>query len=116
MAKFCVISYDHDEQQTFTDFVEAATPDAAKQIVSDGRDYILAAVDVLTAQELREIAERLDAAKDLPDSAWALAKVNDEDENFCTECGEPNDDGEGFDGLCGPCADRKEAAEEVSNG
>jgi hypothetical protein len=27
----------------------------------------------------------------------------------CRECGDPTDDGEGWDGLCGNCADREEA-------
>jgi len=26
-------------------------------------------------------------------------------EDKCRKCGEPNNDGEGFDGLCGNCAD-----------
>ena len=30
----------------------------------------------------------------------------------CTECGAPTDDGEGYDGLCGTCADKKEAADD----
>lgn len=111
MPRYCVISYDGDEDQTFTDFVKAATPEAARAIVSDGRDYILAVVDVLTAKELRDIARKLDAATDIPDSAWALAKSNDEDENFCTECGARNDDGKGWDGLCGNCADKKECGQ-----
>lgn len=29
-------------------------------------------------------------------------------ENFCRNCGGPNTDGEGFDGLCGSCADKTE--------
>ena len=32
-----------------------------------------------------------------------------EDAGVCIECGEPNaDNGEGYEGLCGNCADRKE--------
>lgn len=30
----------------------------------------------------------------------------------CTECGEPCDDGEGWDGLCGNCADKAEGDDE----
>ncbi len=36
------------------------------------------------------------------------------EEELCRVCGEPADDGEGWDGMCGPCADkslRMEAAE-----
>lgn len=30
----------------------------------------------------------------------------DEDEDRCTQCDDPADNGEGWDGLCGNCADR----------
>jgi hypothetical protein len=43
--------------------------------------------------------------------AEAMGYDRDEDEdefNTCTECGEPNDDGEGWNGLCGNCADKAE--------
>lgn len=30
---------------------------------------------------------------------------------ICRECGDRNDNGEGWDGLCGTCADRAYAAE-----
>jgi hypothetical protein len=32
----------------------------------------------------------------------------------CCECGEPDNDGEGYDGLCGTCADRAESMDEFS--
>lgn len=35
------------------------------------------------------------------------------DDDTCSQCGEPCDDGEGWDGLCGDCADRAFAAEEA---
>jgi hypothetical protein len=41
--------------------------------------------------------------------------VEDEHSNRCTECGDRNDDGEGFDGLCGNCADKATAPEQESN-
>ncbi len=109
MPKFCVVSYDHDEQQSFWDFIEASDSEKAGEMVEKARDYILAVTDVMTADELRDIAGRLEGFADLPDSAWALAKSLDAAENFCSECGADNDDGEGWDGLCGNCADRKEA-------
>ncbi len=31
---------------------------------------------------------------------------DDEDDSKCRSCGGPNDDGEGYDGLCGDCADK----------
>lgn len=42
-----------------------------------------------------------------PDGKWIQAWVwmpNDEDD--CRECGEDSTGGEGYDGLCGNCADR----------
>lgn len=45
------------------------------------------------------------------DGTWVQAWVwLPDDQNACRECGEPNDNGEGFDGLCGNCADRAENA------
>ncbi|MFP3609228.1 hypothetical protein SB778_03825 [Paraburkholderia sp. SIMBA_050] len=43
---------------------------------------------------------------------WVLAWVwvagsTSEDDDACRECGEANDNGEGYDGLCGNCADRE---------
>lgn len=37
--------------------------------------------------------------------------MSEADEDMCRECGGPNDDGEGWDGLCGVCADRAEIEE-----
>jgi len=40
--------------------------------------------------------------------AMILSDYPDPDLSKCRECGEPNDDGEGWDGLCGNCADKAE--------
>jgi hypothetical protein len=38
-----------------------------------------------------------------------LSEVHDDDgDDSCSECGADLDDGQGFDGLCGNCADRAE--------
>lgn len=37
----------------------------------------------------------------------------DSDDYVCSECGAPTDDGEGWDGLCGNCADRHVIAAEA---
>ena len=37
------------------------------------------------------------------DDCWAEPQ-----DDPCRECGESADDGEGWDGLCGNCADREE--------
>lgn len=36
--------------------------------------------------------------------------------NICTNCGNPNDDGEGWDGLCGNCADKAETSKTLTYG
>lgn len=38
---------------------------------------------------------------------------DDEDDNVCSECGDPTDDGEGYDGLCGNCADKVTCGDEL---
>jgi hypothetical protein len=43
--------------------------------------------------------------------AWVWVDKPESDEEACSECGEPVDDGEGYDGLCGTCADKKENEE-----
>lgn len=58
----------------------------------------------------------------VPDSAWddwgfdrdedSMSDTDDpsydgyDESNTCTNCGRPTDDGEGYDGLCGNCADK----------
>lgn len=53
----------------------------------------------------------VDAPERLDDEyVMAIEFINPEDEpELCVECGGPNDDGEGWDGMCGNCADRAEA-------
>ncbi len=41
--------------------------------------------------------------------------VSNEDAGLCTLCGEPADDGEGFDGLCGNCADKAQCSADECN-
>lgn len=38
----------------------------------------------------------------------AYCGTPDEDDDVCSECGAALDDGEGYDGKCGSCADRAE--------
>ncbi|MEH0110698.1 hypothetical protein V6N00_13390 [Tersicoccus sp. MR15.9] len=53
-----------------------------------------------------------DGGKGLCDRCHEEVDITDEplcwscQDKVCTECGELNDDGEGYDGLCGNCADR----------
>ena len=43
------------------------------------------------------------------DNALSFATDNYSEEklNTCSECGEPNDNGDGYNGLCGNCADKE---------
>lgn len=59
MTKYMVISYDIDEAQTFTDFVQAAGKQAAFEIVEKVRGNYATTIDCLDVKELRELATRL---------------------------------------------------------
>jgi hypothetical protein len=65
--RFLVTSCYPDEQQVFSDFVEAASARAAEQIVAGARDYARVA-DVMDIRELREVITNLEVATDLPES------------------------------------------------
>ena len=56
MPKFIVFTVDHDEQQTFVDFVEASTEENALSQVLDDRDYCCHGA-AFTPDELRELAD-----------------------------------------------------------
>lgn len=58
----------------------------------------------LQAAEDREICERLVSLADNEAN-------KDSEQNTCTACDAPNDDGEGWDGLCGNCADKADPEE-----
>lgn len=49
----------------------------------------------------------LDFPAPLPPQPEADDNVDDWDQDDTCECGQPNDDGEGWDGKCGDCADRE---------
>jgi rubrerythrin len=115
--RFCVISYDDGEQQTFTDFVEAAGATSARQIVGEVRGDYADTVDAMDADELRDIAARLEEDQLAPASAQALRRhlkfdcgATEFDEYFCRECGADKEEqaGDGYDGLCPSCADKAE--------
>jgi hypothetical protein len=71
--KFLVTSYDADEHEPLSDFVEAPDSDTAKQIVEEARRYATDLVTVDSLDELREIVANLAAATNVPASAFALA-------------------------------------------
>ena len=63
MAKYLVISYDNDEQQTFYDWVIAGTEGEAQVIIDSIRDYAITACGI-TPEELRTMADKLEAASE----------------------------------------------------
>ena len=71
--RFLVTSYDVDEQQTLSDFVEAPDSDTAKQIVEEARRHAVDLVSADSLVELRDIVANLAAATDVPATAFALA-------------------------------------------
>lgn len=46
--------------------------------------------------------------------AWVMSWtwITDGEADLCSECSGSLDDGEGYDGMCGDCADKAEAGEE----
>lgn len=71
------------------------------------RDKMLALVreirDVLQSEGFPADSTTMEALDELEEAI---------EDQACTECGAFNDDGEGWDGLCGNCADREAANEE----
>ena len=57
MPKFIVFSVDHEQQQAFVDFTQAATTEAALATVLKYRDYCCHGM-VYTPDELRDLADR----------------------------------------------------------
>lgn len=49
------------------------------------------------------------------DGCYVMAWVWVDNENICPECGKANNDGEGYDGLCGSCADKTEKDEDTAD-
>ncbi len=102
--RFAVLSHDGDEQVACCDFVTAADHEAAEQMVLDARvDHIQGVAAVYTAAELRELADRLDAAVDLPATEGQLRaelgfEIEEEEADItCADCGEkfvPSDEGD----------------------
>ena len=66
---------------------------------------------LLTDADMRReaIVEGRIGLKEMDDDAFedfALDCYNLDEQNFCDQCGDPSDDGEGENGLCGNCADK----------
>jgi hypothetical protein len=62
-----------------------------------------------------EVCEMIDDSETLDRLIWQARdstgidgpEAEGEATGTCRECGDPTDDGEGWDGLCGNCADRR---------
>jgi len=73
-----------------------------------------------------DVGREATAHWDIDTQAWVLGSVYDQgwcnncgnrdlvevelsdDDDTCSTCGKPLDDGQGYDGLCGDCADAEE--------
>lgn len=72
MTKYIVVSHDADEQQSFFDVISAETPEKARAIVANVREYA-ETVDTLTLVELAEFVRILGLPDAVPESSKALA-------------------------------------------
>lgn len=90
--------------------------DAEKAEALSLKDDMEAAYDLI-GHALKLLARRKEETRgDLDDCIDAIEEAQNQlqeqiDDICCTRCGEFNNDGEGFDGLCGNCADRDESDE-----
>ncbi len=64
MAKFIVVTVDHDEQQTFCDFTSAPDAESALREILDEREDCCHG-DAFSPAELRDLADRCE--KEVPD-------------------------------------------------
>jgi len=71
----------------------------------DNMDYDNPECDRLTAIAEAGMPQKPDCIRDVE------AAVEEELSDYCRQCGAGTDDGEGYDGLCGNCADKKESNE-----
>lgn len=101
MSWYMVIG-EHDFGPTFADIVRAeGHHDAIAKVAWRRRREdceIMGAVQVPTNRVLF-----MPSCEDSGNAAHVCDLVGD----LCDKCGESLDDGEGYDGLCGNCADRK---------
>lgn len=114
--KFMVVGWDVDEQQAFWDVVPVAGADSVEEATEKAierfnrlRGRYAVVVDVMTTEAFMRMALRVG---DRPEEGYEAdyAMLEREGGILCSECDSPCDNGEGWDGLCGNCADRAEAA------
>lgn len=94
--------------------LDADQPQPPKEPTEQEAAYIQAAREQWTNDEL-EIDDNPTVSTGADNGAWVAAWVwvADIDAGICSECGEVNaDNGEGYDGLCGNCADKAEGSAE----
>ncbi|MDR5839298.1 hypothetical protein [Caballeronia sp. LZ034LL] len=87
--------------------------------VAGAAPAVLQAAKDLSQAETLDMKEALEAKAPVAPEIKAAdlvpaSKAEDEDTVHCDRCGDVMDDGEGYDGLCGNCADKKEAGNESS--
>lgn len=84
--KFEVVSYDPDEQQTFFDWVLAATKADAKEFIETQRDYA-SVVEVLDLADLQDVVDRFKnaTAADIVSGMNELVRNNSAHSDFFEE-------------------------------
>jgi predicted RNA-binding Zn-ribbon protein involved in translation (DUF1610 family) len=86
--------------------VEAASTDEAREEARRRRDEN-GGWDGLTTTGFFPVEEELDV-EEVDDNEPLTASAGGEEGEPCAVCGGPNDDGEGWNGRCGGCADATE--------
>lgn len=89
------------------DAVDGDVGEAVADVFDDVLDYISEAVDGVGKVVTGSFTRLADHVDEHPAGKPAMP-IDD----VCSECGGDLDDGEGWDGRCGPCADRVEASRE----
>jgi hypothetical protein len=86
-------------------------PEVMQQIEEQLTDLFRRLADWLY-RTLEKEYEYLTSDEAITESLEANEIVEETDEDVCRTCGGPNDNGEGWDGECGDCADRTAAEED----
>lgn len=112
MNRFVVFSYNADEQEHYADFIRAETAEAAEEYISKLRPYDVAC-DAWSVEHLANMLHRLktDTAEEIEAGLEQVAE--DSDVGICRTCRNVYDlYGDGYDGECPDCADKRESKRE----
>lgn len=113
-ARFLVVSYDDDQQQWFHDFVLAGSAKEAQAFVERFRTYVVAAEATIE----KDIMAMVRTLHNCSDRVIRKGMETVRAESGCRTpgCMEELNNGEGWNGYCGDCADRIENKKEKAGG